>query len=61
MDDPLHGIPTAIAACAGAADPDAQVSAFNRYFTTDASFLHPLCYVPSGEDSLRRVIGIYLL
>lgn len=61
MDNPLKEIVVAITACAGAANADAQVDAFNHYFTADASFLHPLCYVPPRPDSLQRVIGIYLL
>lgn len=60
MDDPTTEIPTAINRCAGALSPDAQITAFEHYFTPDSSFLHPLCYVPSGHDSRRRIIGIYL-
>jgi hypothetical protein len=60
MNDPVAEIPTAINLCAGAGDADSQVSAFHKYFTPDASFLHPLCYVPSRPHSLQRVIGIFL-
>lgn len=60
MEHPLKEISTAINRCAGAESADKQIDAFQHYFTKDASFLHPLCYVPSGYDSRRRVIGIYL-
>jgi len=60
MENPLEEISTAINLCAGAVSADAQIVAFQHYFTKDASFLHPLCFVPPGTDSRRRVIGIYL-
>ena len=60
MENPLKEISTAINLCAGAASADEQIDAFQHYFTKDASFLHPLCYVPPGPDSRKRVIGIYL-
>ncbi|KAI9729188.1 MAG: hypothetical protein M1834_007095 [Cirrosporium novae-zelandiae] len=60
MNNPITEIVTAIDHCAGARNADEQVTAFHRYFTTDASFLHPLCYVPSGKDSRKRFIGIFL-
>lgn len=60
MDNPTAEIATAINRCAGADTADNQITAFEHYFTTDSSFLHPLCYVPSGHDSRKRIIGIYL-
>lgn len=60
MDDPIVEIPTAINRCAGALSADSQITTFEHYFTTDSSFLHPLCYVPHSHDSRRRIIGIYL-
>lgn len=60
MDNPVKEISLAINLCAGASSADRQVSAFHKYFTPDASFLHPLCYVPARPDSRKRVIGIYL-
>lgn len=60
MDKPPAQIARAIDLCAGAATADSQITAFEHYFTPSASFLHPLCYVPSGPDSRRRIIGIYL-
>lgn len=60
MDDPVREIGPVINLCAGAKTADLQITAFERFFTTDSSFLHPLCYVPSGNDSRKRVIGIYL-
>ena len=60
MDNPPAEIADAINACAAAANPDSQIEAFNNYFTPDASFIHPACYVPSAPDSLKRVIGIYI-
>ena len=43
-----------------ASSADDQVDAFHKYFSPDASFIHPLCYVPSRPSSRKRVIGIYL-
>ncbi|KAI9742356.1 MAG: actin organization and endocytosis protein [Claussenomyces sp. TS43310] len=60
MESPIEEISTAIDLCAGAANADIQVSAFHKYFTEDASFLHPLCLVPSRPDSRKRLIGVYL-
>lgn len=60
MEHPTREISTAINRCAGASSADFQINAFEHYFTRDATFLHPLCYVPKGEDSRRRIIGIYL-
>ncbi|MCJ1300872.1 hypothetical protein MMC08_003671 [Hypocenomyce scalaris] len=60
MEDPIRDIETAINLCAGAESADQQINAFEHYFTTDASFLHPMCYVPPGPDSRKRVIGIFL-
>ena len=60
MDDPIKDISRAINLCAGATSADDQVDAFHKYFSPNASFLHPLCYVPSRPNSRKRVIGIYL-
>jgi hypothetical protein len=61
MDNPVAEIPDVINLCAGADSADNQVTVFHRVFTRDASFLHPLCYVPLRPDPLKRVIGIFLL
>jgi hypothetical protein len=60
MEDPIAEISTAIDLRAGSNSADAQVTAFYGYFTPDAGFLHPLCFVPSRTDSRKRVIGIFL-
>lgn len=51
MDDPAAEIGHAINACAGAPSADAQITAFLTYFHPEASFVHPLCYVPSRHAS----------
>lgn len=60
MQNPETEISTAINLCAGAPDADIQISAFHKYMDSDHSFLHPLCYVPPGPDSLKRVVGIFM-
>jgi hypothetical protein len=60
MDNPVKDIAAAIDACAAAPTADSQIDALLKYFTPNASFLHPACYVPPGLDSRKRVIGIFL-
>jgi hypothetical protein len=60
MNDPVKDIKQAIDACAAAASADEQIDAFHKYFHPNASFIHPLCYIPQGPDSRKRVIGIFL-
>lgn len=60
MDDPVAEITEAINRCAGASTADEQILAFHQHFLKHASFLHPLCYVPSRPDSRRHIIGIFM-
>jgi hypothetical protein len=59
MNDPIAEIPSAINACAAASTADSQIAAFHKYCLPTTSFLHPMCYVASGSNSLEKVIEIY--
>ena len=60
MDNPEKEVADVIRVVAGATTPDSQIDAIEKYFTRDASFLHPLCFVAPGQDSRSRIILIYL-
>ena len=60
MNDPPGEVEQAINAIAAAPDPDSQVKAIKHYFTEDASFVYPICYVPSAPNSISLIIAIYI-
>jgi hypothetical protein len=59
MENPVEEIAKVVEILAGAASPDTQAAAFERYFTPDASFSHPICRVSSSPQSRTYILGIY--
>ncbi|QIW98128.1 hypothetical protein AMS68_003646 [Peltaster fructicola] len=59
MDNPEAEIMDAIDLVAAAESAETQLASIEKYFTPDASFLHPLCYVPSSAQSRARLAMIY--
>jgi hypothetical protein len=49
MQDPIREVEGVVKALVQAKDASEQQSAVQKYFTTDASFDHPLCAIPSGK------------
>ncbi|OCH91565.1 hypothetical protein OBBRIDRAFT_792163 [Obba rivulosa] len=59
MEDPASEIRSVIQLLTAAVNPSIQAAALERYFTPDASFRHPLAYVPSAPASRDSILAIY--
>ncbi|EMD35742.1 hypothetical protein CERSUDRAFT_52662 [Gelatoporia subvermispora B] len=59
MEDPAREIRTVIELLTAAVNPSIQSAALLRYFAPDASFRHPLAYVPSAPNSRAGILAIY--
>jgi hypothetical protein len=59
MEDPVSEISNVVNELCTATSPDIQRAAMEKYFTTDAGFKHPLCYVPRGRNSRDDILRIY--
>ncbi|KAJ5745012.1 hypothetical protein N7533_009882 [Penicillium manginii] len=58
MENPVEDIPTVIRLLTQST-PSLQEKALEKYFTRDASFVHPFCRVPSFEGSRWWVLKIF--
>lgn len=59
MEYPASEIPQVVELLCAATSADVQAAAFERYFTPDAAFSHPIVRVSSSPKSRNYVLGIY--
>ncbi|KAI0260378.1 hypothetical protein BC834DRAFT_549278 [Gloeopeniophorella convolvens] len=59
MNNPEKEIEKVVQRLTTSATPDDQRSAFQRYFTSDAGFRHPLCSVEPAHNSRDAVLAIF--
>ncbi|KAF2659313.1 hypothetical protein K491DRAFT_712831 [Lophiostoma macrostomum CBS 122681] len=59
MDNPALDIAHVIVRLLDPPTPASQIRTIQKYFSADASFAHPLCYIESTPDSRDRIIRVY--
>lgn len=59
MENPVEEIPAVIRLLTQSTTPSLQEKAVERFFTRNASFVHPFCRVPSFEGSRWWVLKIF--
>ncbi|KAA1470892.1 hypothetical protein DENSPDRAFT_836817 [Dentipellis sp. KUC8613] len=59
MEKPAQEIDAVVHMLTCAANPDIQKAAIQRFYTSDAGFRHPLCYIPPAHNSREDILGVY--
>ncbi|KAF7986688.1 hypothetical protein HWV62_12699 [Athelia sp. TMB] len=59
MQDPRAELPTIISILTSTPSPSLQRATLHRFYTSDASFAHPVCRVSPGPNSRERILGVY--
>jgi hypothetical protein len=59
MENPALDISHVITRLLSPSTPTSQILTIQKYFTSTASFAHPLCYIESSADSRARIIRLF--
>ncbi|KAG8928834.1 hypothetical protein FRC02_006409 [Tulasnella sp. 418] len=59
MQNPKEEIADVVHKLTSTDSPNVQKDTLLKYFTSDASFNHPLCCVKSGDNSREAILGVY--
>jgi len=59
MQDPAREITSVISNITSSNTPDIQQATVTKYFTEDAGFHNPFCFIKPGPLSREDVLGVY--